>query len=264
MIAHRARKRFGQHFLRDPTIVRRIVATVDPKPYDILVEIGPGEGVLTRELAPRVDALHAVELDRDLVTHLKAALGAQENLYLYNADALTFDFCRLAVSSRKLRLIGNLPYNVSTPLLFRMLEQTHCIEDMCFMLQREVVDRVCAIPNTKAYGRLSVMIQWHCAVQRLFDIKPGAFNPRPKVDSAIVRLRPYASPPSKVIDEIAFARLVGAAFVQRRKTLRNALKSMLRGEQISALGIDPGRRGETLTLEEFALLSDAVTRGSSR
>lgn len=260
MITHHPRRRLGQHFLRDQNIVWRIVAAFDPRPGDCVVEIGPGDGVLTRELADRVASLHAVEIDRDLAAGLMAELGARENVLVYNADALTFDFCHLAGRRRKLRLIGNLPYNVSTPLLFHLLEQSHCIQDMCFTLQSEVVERLSAAPNSKAYGRLGVMIQWRCQVETLFAVKPGAFDPPPKVDSAVVRLRPHATPPVHVIAESTFARVVHAAFSQRRKTLRNALKGMLSANEMSAFGVDPGRRGESLGLQEFAVLSNVLAQ----
>ncbi len=258
MIAHQARKRLGQHFLRDASIVRRIVAAFDPQPSDRVVEIGPGHGVLTREMADKVASLHAIEVDRDLAAGLATELRANKNVWIHNTDALTFDFCQLADPAHKLRMLGNLPYNISTPLLFRLLEQLDCIRDMCFMLQKEVVERLSAKPNSKAYGRLGVMVQRRCEVEQLFTVKPAAFVPAPRVDSAIVRLRPYATPPARVVAEPIFARLVNAAFAQRRKTLRNALRGIASAEQMAALGIDPGRRGESLSLKEFALLSNAV------
>jgi 16S rRNA (adenine1518-N6/adenine1519-N6)-dimethyltransferase len=260
MTTHVVRKRLGQHFLHEAAVVGRIVQAFDPRPGDWVVEIGPGEGVLTRALAPRVAALHAVEVDRRLVARLTAEFGPYDNVVIHHADALGFDFCKALGHGRKLRLIGNLPYSISTALLFRVLEQAHCIEDMCFMLQREVVERLCATPGSKTYGRLSVMIQWRCQVQRLFNVKPGAFRPPPKVDSTIVRLRPYTVSPLPVKDDAILARLVQVAFAQRRKTLRNAIKSLLGPDQLLALGIDPRRRPETLTLGEFAELANALAR----
>ena len=253
-----ARKRFGQHFLNDTSVLDRIVQAFAPQPSDHVVEIGPGHGVLTRALASQVTRLHALEIDRDLAAELDADPLLAKNVTVYNADALSFDYCALVDRDCKLRVIGNLPYNISTPLLFRLLDQANCLEDMCFMLQREVVDRLCAQPNSKAYGRLGVMVQWRCRVEKLLSVKPGAFRPPPKVDSAVVRLRPHTKPPVTVDTETVFARIVQAAFVQRRKTLRNALKDFLSDQQIRALDIDPMRRGETLTLEEFAALSNAV------
>ncbi len=255
-----ARKRFGQHFLHDASVLDRIIQAFAPQPSDHVVEIGPGRGVLTRALASHVMRLHALEIDRDLTAELDADPLLAKNVTVYNADALSFDYCSLVDGDRKLRAIGNLPYNISTPLLFHLLDQVNCLQDMCFMLQREVVDRLCAQPNSKAYGRLGVMVQWRCRVEKLFTVKPGAFRPPPKVDSAVVHLRPHAQPPVTVNAKAVFASVVQAAFVQRRKTLRNALKDFLNDQQICALDIDPTRRGETLTLEEFAALSNAVER----
>lgn len=258
MSAHRPRKRFGQHFLHDPGVVARIVGAFGAQAQDHVVEIGPGLGVLTRALADKVARLDAVELDRDLAARLREELGAQRNLGIHQADALGFDFCRLAAPAHKLRIIGNLPYNISTPLLFRLLDQVACIADMVFMLQEEVVDRLCAAPGGKDYGRLSVMIQWRCRVEKLFHVGPGAFSPPPRVDSAVVRLVPHAQPPVPVRDAAVFGDIVHLAFAHRRKTLRNGLKGVLGETQIRALGIDPGARAETLTLAEFARLADAV------
>jgi 16S rRNA (adenine1518-N6/adenine1519-N6)-dimethyltransferase len=254
---HRPRKRFGQHFLRDRNTISRIIEALALHASDHVVEIGPGQGALTRELAARLPDFEAVELDRDLVSHLQAEFPP-EKLSLHQADALQFDFCRLAKSDRKLRLVGNLPYNISTPLLFHLLEQDRCIEDMLFMLQKEVVQRMCATPGKKDYGRLSVMIQYRCRVEKLFDVAPGAFSPPPQVDSSVVRLIPHSAPPVEVKDEATFARVVRAAFASRRKTLRNNLKGLLDAGEMSALGIDSTRRAETLTLAEFATLSIAV------
>lgn len=254
---HRPRKRFGQHFLHDRGVVARIVSALAPQPGDHMVEIGPGTGALTRDLLARVTRLDAVELDRDLLARLEAEFPG-DRLTLHNADALKFDFCKIAPGSGKLRLIGNLPYNISTPLLFHLLDQAGCIKDMLFMLQKEVVERLRAVPGGKDYGRLSVMIQYRCAVEKLFDVAPGAFTPPPKVDSAVVRLVPHATPPVAVDDPARFALLVRAAFASRRKTLRNNMRGLLSAEDMLALGIDPGRRAETLSLAEFAALSNAA------
>ncbi len=264
MNSHLARKRFGQHFLRDANTVRRIIDAFAPQADDEVLEIGPGDGVLTRELAPRVHRLHAVEIDRDLAAALARELGHRSNVTIHNADALDFEIGPLVEGGRKLRLIGNLPYNVSTPILFHLLGQTRYIRDMCFMLQKEVVERVTASPGTKAYGRLSVMIQWRCRAQRLFRVSPNAFRPQPKVDSMVIRLEPYAMPPVAVIDEPAFASVVAAAFAARRKTLRNALSGMISSEELHAVGIDPMRRGETLTLAEFAALGNTLVQKQVR
>ena len=268
------KKRFGQHFLHDRGIVQRILDAFDPQPGEILVEIGPGHGALTRPLLERCAPLHVVELDRDLVARLRAEYPPGQ-LVVHEADALKFDFCSLVPPGGKLRVIGNLPYNISTPLLFHLLEQRHCdvqgrtsaagartagaaIGDMLFMLQKEVVDRMAAAPGGKDYGRLSVMLQWQLRVEKLFDVPPGAFTPPPKVDSSVVRLVPHAIPPIQVRDTVAFTQVVRAAFAQRRKTLRNNLKGLLPAATLESLGIDPQRRAETLTLSEFAALANAV------
>jgi 16S rRNA (adenine1518-N6/adenine1519-N6)-dimethyltransferase len=260
MPEHRARKRFGQHFLHDRGVVRRILDAFHPQPGDTVVEIGPGLGALTAPLLERIPHLHVVELDRDLVTRLRSEYPP-ERLTVHPADALAFDFGSLVPAAGRLRVIGNLPYNISTPLIFHLLDCLPAIHDMLFMLQKEVVLRLAAAPGGKDYGRLSVMVQWRCRVERLFDVGPGAFTPPPKVDSSIVRLTPHATPPVTVADPRVFAQLVQAAFAQRRKTLRNNLKGLLPTEAIAALGIAPERRAETLSLEEFAALANACAAG---
>jgi 16S rRNA (adenine1518-N6/adenine1519-N6)-dimethyltransferase len=252
---HRPRKRFGQHFLKDFNIVQRIVMAIDPHQDQHLVEIGPGLGVLTENLLPLVEKLDAVELDRDLIPKLHAAYLPLGNFTIHSADALRFDFCALATNHEKLRIVGNLPYNISTPLIFHLIDQIQCIQDMHFMLQKEVVDRLAAQPNSSDYGKLSVMIQYHCQVQSMFNVPPDAFSPPPKVDSSIVRLVPHQTPPVAVKDLVLFEQLVSRAFAQRRKTLRNNLKVWLNDEQWKASGIDPQRRAETLSIEEFARLT---------
>ncbi len=264
---HRPRKRFGQNFLHDPGIIRRIVAAIAPQPGEHLVEIGPGLGALTREVLPLVGQLDVVELDRDLPPKLRAACAGLGELRIHEADALEFDFCALAQSmantagdspARRLRVFGNLPYNISTPLLFHLMDQRDCLIDMHFMLQKEVVARMAAAPGGGDYGRLSVMLQYYCRVERLFTVPPGAFTPPPKVDSAIVRLVPYDEPPVAVTDPATLSRVVAQAFSQRRKTLRNTLKPLLSAEALSALDIDPGERAERLDLAAFARLANAV------
>ena len=259
-MSHRPRKRFGQNFLHDQSVIERIMSHVDPQPGQLLVEIGPGQGALTRGLLERAGELDAIELDRDLLRPLEQSCAPFGDLRLHNADALKFDFRSLTDGDRKLRLVGNLPYNISTPLLFHLVEQGDVIEDMHFMLQKEVVDRMAAGPGTKAYGRLSVMLQVSCEVTPLFDIGPESFDPPPKVYSSVVRLRPRRQPLVAAADMRAFGDLVSAAFHQRRKTLRNNLKGLLDAEQISALGIDPGIRSETLSLRQFILLQQAVNQ----
>ncbi|HEY5790777.1 MAG TPA: 16S rRNA (adenine(1518)-N(6)/adenine(1519)-N(6))-dimethyltransferase RsmA [Gammaproteobacteria bacterium] len=255
-MSHRPRKRFGQNFLRDAQVVARIVAAIAPRPGERLLEIGPGEGALTGPLLEASGELTALELDRDLVAALQRRFPQGSGLTLLEGDALAFDFRALAAGAR-LRLVGNLPYNISTPLLFHLFDQRDAVADMHFMLQKEVVDRLAAEPGSKAYGRLSVMAQYHCAVRPLFDVPPGAFRPPPKVDSTVVRLRPHPAPPVAV-DPVRLRAVVTAAFAQRRKTLRNTLRGLLEAPALEAAGIDPGRRAETLTLAEFAHLAERL------
>jgi 16S rRNA (adenine1518-N6/adenine1519-N6)-dimethyltransferase len=251
----RARKRFGQNFLHEAGSIARILAAVDPRPGEHLVEIGPGRGAITGGLLRAAGRLDAVELDRDLIAPLKARCGDLGELRLYNADALALDFCALRDGHEPLHLVGNLPYNISTPLLFRLLGQAQCVRDMHFLLQKEVVERMAAAPGSKNYGRLSVMLQVRCRVEPLFVIGPGAFQPPPKVDSTLVRLTPFTVPPHAIPDPALFARLVSAAFSQRRKTLRNALRALLDAESIAACGIDPAARAETLAVVDFVRLA---------
>lgn len=262
---HQARKRFGQNFLHDPWVIQRILDAVSAQPDQHLVEIGPGQGAMTAGLLETAGALDAIELDRDLIVPLSEQFAGSP-LRLINADALTFDLCSLleggkqpqprTPTARRLRLIGNLPYNISTPLLFRFLEQAECVEDMHLMLQKEVVDRMTAEPGTKVYGRLSVMVQTFCSAQRLFVVPAGAFRPAPKVSSAVVRLRPHRPLPYPLADPAWHARIVGAAFAQRRKTLRNSLSGLVTPEQMIELEIDPRARAETLSVAHFAALAN--------
>lgn len=262
--SHRARKRFGQNFLIDPYIVAGIVAAIHPQADDHLVEIGPGLGVLTEALLPCVTAMDAIELDRDIIPKLAANCSDKGQLQIHAIDALRFDFASLATDGRPLRIVGNLPYNISTPLMFHLLERHEVIKDMHFMLQKEVVDRLAATPDTKSYGRLSVTMQYHCRVEALMDVPPESFSPAPKVNSAVVRLVPYHQPPVAVNNKKIFETLVTQAFSQRRKTLRNTLKPMISAAQMEAVGIDPQRRAETLSLQEFATLANAVAASSNR
>jgi 16S rRNA (adenine1518-N6/adenine1519-N6)-dimethyltransferase len=259
---HQPRKRFGQNFLTDKNIVGKIVMAISPKPGDNLVEIGPGLGALTLPLLEKAKRLQAIELDRDLIPQLRERSRETGELIIHEADALEFDFSTLVPDNavgRPLRLVGNLPYNISTPLLFHLIGFIPVIRDMHFMLQKEVVDRMAAGAGEAEYGRLSVMLQYHCAVEPLFTVPPGAFNPRPKVDSRIARLLPHSAPPHPVARYGDFSALVKQAFSQRRKTLRNNLKPMLDTDAIAALGIDPGTRAETLGLSDFAKLANAWT-----
>lgn len=259
-MTHQARKRFGQNFLQDTRIIDDILAHAHPQTGEHWVEIGPGLGALTQPLLNRGVELDVVELDRDLVTHLRQQFADHPHLTIHSTDALKFDFGALAKAEQKLRIIGNLPYNISTPLMFHLLETTRCIEDMHFMLQKEVVSRICAVPGGKQYGRLSVMMQYFCDTEYLFDVPPESFDPAPKVMSAIVRLIPHRQPPVVVDDFKVFSHLVTQAFSQRRKTIRNALKTLLSEAQISALDIDATLRAEAVTLEEFAKLSNHAAK----
>lgn len=253
------RKRFGQNFLQDQSVIQHLLDVIAPRPGDALVEVGPGLGALTAPLLQRAKVLDVIELDRDLLQPLQQRCAGLGELRVHAADALRFDFATLAPAGTKLRIVGNLPYNISTPLLFHLLSQAQLVRDMHFMLQKEVVERLAAAPGTADYGRLSVMVQFHCAVQSLFIIGPQAFHPVPKVDSAVVRLVPYAVPPVEVRDIMAFGRVVKQAFAQRRKTLHNNFKGLLGDAQLRDIGIDPGWRAERLTLAQFAALSNLVS-----
>ncbi len=254
MAGHRPRKRFGQHFLRDQQVIDRIVAAIRPEPGQAIVEIGPGEGVLTRPVIERTGQLNVVELDRDLAAILADRLGQPKGLTVHQADALKFDFASLA-GGGKLRVIGNLPYNISTPLIFHLLAQAEVISDMLFMLQKEVVDRLVASPGSSAYGRLSVMASLYCEMDWLFDVPPQAFKPPPKVDSAIIRMVPKPLSDSDRALLPALEQLVRTSFGQRRKTLRKSLKGLVDDESFETAGVDPTARPETLSLNQFKTLA---------
>jgi 16S rRNA (adenine1518-N6/adenine1519-N6)-dimethyltransferase len=256
-MTHTPRKRFGQNFLHDHNIIFNILSSLQAKPDQHWVEIGPGLGALTEPLLKMGMQLDVVELDRDLVALLKEKFKDSE-LKIHSGDALKFNFGALVNDNEKLRIIGNLPYNISTPLMFHLLDNAFCIDDMHFMLQKEVVDRICAVPGSKKYGRLSVMMQYHCATELLFDVPPESFEPAPKVMSAIVRLIPHQTPPVQVNDMVKLNRVVTQAFSQRRKTLRNSLKKIIDENAIIDLNIDPTSRAEVLTLDEFARLSNLL------
>jgi 16S rRNA (adenine1518-N6/adenine1519-N6)-dimethyltransferase len=260
MQGHTPRRRFGQNFLADPHYVQRIIDAVNPQPGEALVEIGPGLGALTAGLIARAGHLHAVEIDRDLAARLHERFST-EQLTLFEIDALRFDFARLATAlSAPLRIVGNLPYNISSPLLFHLATDTASLRDLHVMLQKEVVARMVATPSTPEYGRLSVMLQAKFAITRLFIVPPGAFSPAPKVDSAVARLAPLGTQAPKIDDEALFARLVSAAFMQRRKTLRNALAACCTPDDLHAVEIDPKARGETLAVEDFVRLANHQAR----
>ena len=251
----RAKKRFGQHFLHDPAVIRRLVDAIRPLPADTMVEIGGGPGALTIPLVERLERLHVVEIDRELAAALPARTAHPERLVVHEADALEFDFGSLASGPRSLRVVGNLPYNISTPLLFHLLGFGVAIKDLHVMLQREVVERMTAAPGGKDYGRLTVMLALWARCEALFDVGPGAFSPPPRVWSTVVRLTPHAAPPFPVHDAARFASLVAHLFSMRRKTLGRALKGRLAPEAIIGAGIDPKARPETLAPADFARLA---------
>lgn len=256
----RARKRFGQHFLHDRQIIERIVTAIAPLPGEHLVEIGPGRGALTELLLRSAATLDIIEIDRELAAELRARHAGHPRLTIHTADALKFDFSALARNrAAKLRVIGNLPYNISTPLLFRLLEHRGAIKDLHVMLQKEVIDRICAAPDSADYGRLTVMLSPWLDTERLFSVGPGAFTPAPRVWSAVARLHVREAP--RFATDARYAQVVAAAFSQRRKTLRNGLRALLDEAAIAAAGVDPGARAETLRPEQFAALANAVATG---
>jgi len=256
-MSHKARKRFGQNFLQDQNVIGRIIQAISPQPGQHLIEIGPGQGAITIPLLKACGQLDAIELDRDLVAPLAARAEPHGRLVIHQQDALRFDFSSLD-QQEKIRIVGNLPYNISTPLIFHLIEQSNYILDMHFMLQKELVDRMAAQPGGREYGRLSVMVQYHCKVDPLFRVDPQAFNPVPKVESAFVRLTPHARPAVAVVDHACLVKVVRQAFSQRRKTLRNTLKGLLTVEDIQVAGINPGARAETVTLPQYAVLADRL------
>jgi len=251
----RAKRRYGQHFLHDRGTIERIVRAIGPARGDRIVEVGPGRGAITAKLLASVGSLDAIEIDPDVVPRLTERCAGLGELRVHLADALEFDFRALRGDGPALRLVGNLPYNVSTPLLFHFVSQIDAFSSMHFMLQKEVVARMAARPGGKDYGRLTVMLAPWVRVESLFDIGTGAFTPPPKVVSTFFALHPHTAPPFAIADHAAFARVVSAAFSQRRKTLRNSLSKLLDAEAIAAAGVDPGARPETLAPERFAALA---------
>lgn len=250
-----AKKSLGQHFLHERGVVDKLVMAIDPRPGDRIVEIGPGQGALTFPLLDRHGALTAIEFDRDLLEPLTAAAKSHGELTLINSDVMNVDFTALA-DGIPFRLVGNLPYNLSSPILFHALDHAAVVRDMHFMLQKEVVDRMAAGPGSKVYGRLSVMLQAYCTVTALFKVPPGAFRPPPKVDSAVVRLVPHPPGQVGIDDPRRFADIVRAAFGQRRKTLRNALSNVCTAEDIVRAGVDPQSRAEQLAVADFIALAN--------
>jgi 16S rRNA (adenine1518-N6/adenine1519-N6)-dimethyltransferase len=253
---HRARKRFGQNFLRDDTVIERILAAIDAGPDDTVLEIGPGLGALTRGLLASGCQLHAIELDRDLYADLQQRHAGEPRLRLHQGDALQLDLATLDPAVAQWRIVGNLPYNISTPLLFHLLDQRQCIHDLHLMLQREVVERMAAAPGSRDYGRLTAMLAPFAEVEPLFDVAPECFVPRPQVWSTVVRLRMRPEPAFAI--DARYGRIVAAAFSQRRKTLRNALRAELDAAAIEACGVDPGARAEELPPEAFGRLALAA------
>ena len=262
-LRHQPRKRFGQNFLRDESVIAEIARAVNPSEDDHVVEIGPGEGALTAALIGSGCQLDAVELDRDLKTPLLARFSIYPKFMLHSADALTFDYGALSPDKKPLRIVGNLPYNISTPLIFKLLGSASVITDMHFMLQREVVDRLAASPGNKDWGRLGVMAQFQCDIEKLFEVPPGAFFPAPKVQSAVVRLIPRNDNPWPDCDAEQLSTVVTRAFSQRRKTLLNNFKGLFEAPALKALGIDPGARAETLSLDQFVALAAANTEAKT-
>ena len=253
---HIPRKRFGQNFLVDSQIIANIIYAIGPSREDLLVEIGPGLGALTRPLLQSLRHLHVVEIDRDIVERLRREFS-EKNLTIHTGDALEFDF---ATFGNDIRVIGNLPYNISTPLLFHLSGYAHCIRDMHFMLQKEVVQRMVAVSSTPAYGRLSVMLQYRFEMEQLFIVPPTSFRPVPKVESAVVRMIPRQQPLIDRCKEELFAHIVVAAFSQRRKTLRNTLHEYLKPEDYALLEIDAGLRAENLTVPQYAAITDYLSK----
>ena len=261
-LGHTARKRFGQNFLHDTHVIQNIVAAICPQKDQFLLEIGPGLGALTEPVAEQIDRLTVLELDRDLAERLRHHPFLHQKLNVIETDAMLFDFAQLYASEKlaeeqqKIRVFGNLPYNISTPLMFHLFKFCDIIQDMHFMLQKEVVKRLCAAPNSKAYGRLTIMTQYFCQVMPVLEVPPSAFKPAPKVDSAVVRLIPHQQLPHAVKDLYWLNRVTAQAFNQRRKTLRNALSTLISPENLTALSIDLNARAENLSIADYARLAD--------
>ncbi len=257
MAQHRARKRFGQHFLIDRDVIDGIVRAIHPATDDVVVEIGPGQGAITELLLSQSGHLHAIELDRDLLRRLQQRYADNPRVTLHEADALKFDFAALGP---RLRIVGNLPYNISTPLLFHLLSFREHILDMHFMLQKEVVDRMAAVPGSKAYGRLTIMLGCHLAVESLFDVEADSFSPPPAVRSSVVRLDPLPAGQHSIDDEALFASIVSAVFMKRRKTLRNGLKGIATDEDFAAVNLAAELRPEQVSIDEFIALSNHLSK----
>lgn len=255
MSQHRARKRFGQHFLTDSATISKIVSAIAPRPGESIVEIGPGQAAITTPLAACATTLHTIEFDRDLAVALQRRFSEQKHVFIHECDALQFDFSSLG---ERLRIVGNLPYNISTPLLFHLLTHRQSIADMHFMLQKEVVDRMAAKPGGKEYGRLTIMLACEMDVVPLFDVPPEAFSPPPKVLSSVVRMRPLAERAYAISDREVLAQTVRLAFSRRRKTLRNALQGIATESDICAAGLEPAKRPEQIDVEGWVALANKL------
>jgi 16S rRNA (adenine1518-N6/adenine1519-N6)-dimethyltransferase len=254
---HHHRKRFGQNFLHDHNLLKKITQFINPQPSDHLIEIGPGQGALTQYFVDTVKTLDVIEIDRDLVTYLQQHYQ-QANLKIHQADVLKFDFSSLLKHEGKVRIVGNLPYNISTPILFKLLQHSANIQDMHFLLQKEVVERMTAQPGCKQYGRLSIMIQYYCEAKRAITVPATAFIPPPKVESCTVHLLPYAHPPHTANDIEHFKNIVRAAFSSRRKTIHNGLKKLINTKELPTIGIDPTNRAENLSVAQFVRISNEI------
>lgn len=252
------RKRFGQHFLWDKNIIHRIIHTFALQPKQHIVEIGPGRGALTFPLLDLAQEIEAIEFDRDLISFLSVESKKHGNLILHEADALSFDYAALKTDARPLRIIGNLPYNISTPLLFHLLQFNKHISDMLFMLQKEVAERIAAPPNSAQYGRLSVMMQYHCQTQLYFIVPPEAFHPAPLVQSQIIYLKPHLQLIHCASDYTCFSDVVRLAFNQRRKNIRNSLATLISEQKLREIGMDPSLRAENLSVKDFVTISNAI------
>lgn len=259
MKSHQPKKRLGQNFLTDEFIIHMIVQSINPRRQDHLVEIGPGLGAITLPLLSLVDKIDAIELDRDVIPSLQKKAMDRGHLIIHQQDILTFDLATIATHKKSLRIVGNLPYNISTPLLFHLLQQKAWIIDMHFMLQKEVAERLIAIPGNKQYGRLSVMAQYHCFIEPLLDVPPSAFTPSPQVHSMFIRLEPMERERVVAKNWSQFDSVVKQAFGMRRKTIHNALKNRITKEQLISLDIDPNKRPEQLTVENFVIISNLIS-----
>lgn len=257
---YHAKKQFGQNFLRDEGIIDTIINTIAPSDNATMVEIGPGLGALTEPVCERIRHLSVIEIDRDLAEQLRHHPFIRDQLTIYEEDALSFDFSKLKEDDKPLRIYGNLPYNISTPLLFHLFSFGSLIQDMHFMLQKEVVDRLTAVPDTKDYGKLTIMGQYYSKMMPFLEVPPSAFTPSPKVDSAVIKIIPYVAKPFVADDEKLMHRVVASAFNQRRKTISNSMSEYLNSDDFCALGLDPKSRAENLTVEQYVRITNYLSQ----